>query len=130
MQTIVVVSTSRTYVDLMTEVLVDEGYATRACLGADCAADVIRREQPALVLLDLWLEHPQAGEMVLALLHHDHATRHIPVILCADSERSLAHMQSLCDENRCAFLIKPFDMAHLLTLITKMCGSGQLRKGA
>lgn len=130
MQTIVVVSTSRTYVDVMSELLADEGYSVLACFSAECAADVISREQPALVLLDLWLEHPHAGEMVLALLHHDHTTRHIPTIICAESKRSVEHMRALCDEHQCAFLMKPFDMDDLLTLIVKMCSSGRLIKKA
>jgi DNA-binding NtrC family response regulator len=43
----------------------------------------LRMVQPELVILDLWLEHPDAGSMVLGLLMIDSATQHVPVIICS-----------------------------------------------
>ncbi len=74
-------------------VVIDDDHAILALLGTllreagyhpilwDCAQDVhelIRTVQPDLVILDLWLEHPGAGGMVLGLLAVDPTSRHPP----------------------------------------------------
>lgn len=125
MQTIVVASASRPYVDFVTELLGDEGFCALGCFDGRTALDTIQRVQPAIVLMDLWLEHPRAGEMVLAFMHHDRSTRHIPVIICADHQRSVEHMRPLLDDNRCSILIKPFNVDDLLSRVADMVNTAR-----
>ena len=46
------------------------------------------------MILDLWLEHPQAGSMVLGLLMADPATRYIPVIICSAYRQLLGDQEA------------------------------------
>ena len=50
---IAVINDDKPYIDMMAEVLGDEGYRTVACLASAGAFALIRREQPDLVILDL-----------------------------------------------------------------------------
>src|SRR3712207_118788 len=59
-----------------------EGYRTDAWERGEDAHEFIRRVQPDLVILDLWLEHRDTSSMVLGMLAVDPATQHIPVIVC------------------------------------------------
>lgn len=47
------------------------------------AAPIIRQAQPALVIMDLWMEHIDSGVAILHTLHADPTTRTIPVIVAS-----------------------------------------------
>jgi CheY-like chemotaxis protein len=67
----------------------NEGYRVVTWSRAVGAYAMVRRQTPDIVLLDLWRDHPGAGEVILALLRADPRTRDIPVVVCADYRRSL-----------------------------------------
>lgn len=112
---IAIVSGDRTYVEVLTDVLTDAGYQTTCCFDSQDAQELIYQQQPTLVILDLWLEHRDAGEMVLGLLQLDHATRHIPIIVCPEHTRCVERMLPLLEHAPCAVLVKPFAIEALLT---------------
>jgi CheY-like chemotaxis protein len=68
---IVVVEDDTAFQDLLDTVLTAEGYTVLRWTQGAGADAFIRTMQPDLVILDLWLEHPQAGSMVLGLLMVD-----------------------------------------------------------
>jgi len=70
--------------------------------------------QPDLVILDLWLEHPGAGGMVLGLLAVDPTTRHLPVIVCTAFRQLLPAQVAHFQAEGYVLLEKPFDLAVLL----------------
>ncbi len=118
--TIALVSTNEIYAEMLTEVLRAEGYTTLCCLRGPSAHDLIRQAQPALVVLDLWLEHPKAGEMVLALLRLDHATRHIPVLVCPEDTRSLHDFATRTETVPYEVLQKPFDLHEFIETVSRL----------
>jgi len=70
------------------------GYRTVLWQRGKDAHRMIRQAQPALVILDLWLEARDSGEIVLDLLQLDPRTRSIPVIVCSGHVpilRAMAH---------------------------------------
>ena len=64
--------------ELLDAVLTAEGYTVQHWAQGAGAYEFIRAVQPDVVILDLWLEHAQAGSMVLGLLMVDPATRSCP----------------------------------------------------
>ena len=118
--TIALVITDKVYAEMLVEVLDTEGYAAVCCLSGASAPDLIRREQPALIVLDLWLEHPKAGEMVLALLHLDPVTRHIPVLVCPEDSRSLQDLAARTKNVPYAILQKPFDLYEFVETVRRL----------
>ncbi len=60
------------------------------------------------MILDLWLEHPQAGSMVLDLLMGDPATRYIPVIICSAYRQLLREQEAQLRTRGYVLLDKPY----------------------
>jgi CheY-like chemotaxis protein len=73
----------------LTQRFMAEGYRVVTWSRDVGAYAMVRREMPDIVLLDLWLDRPEAGEVVLALLRADPRTRDIPVVVCAAHNRFL-----------------------------------------
>ncbi len=89
-----VVEDDTAFQDLLDTVLTAEGYTVFRWTQGAGADTFIRTVQPDLVILDLWLEHPQAGSMVLGLLMVDPATRYIPVIICSAYRQLLGDQEA------------------------------------
>ena len=111
---IVVVDDDPALQQVVQDLLEDEGYEILLWSQGAGAHELIREAQPALVILDLWLEHPSAGGMVLALLELDEATKHIPVIVCSGYMQLFRDQQSLLRGKGYVLLEKPFAVEALL----------------
>ncbi len=105
------------FVELMDEVLAEEGYAAICCLDGAKAFETIRRELPDLVILDLRIRTPDDGLIVLNMMRLDPTTTHIPVILCSAATQVLGANAERLRKQNCDILEKPF---HLETLLTKI----------
>jgi CheY-like chemotaxis protein len=111
---IAVVNDDTAFLNLMNELLSDEGYRTILWIEGDSAFEMVRREQPALVILDIRMEHPEAGWTVLTLIKLDPATAHIPVLIVSADTRFLRDREERLYEMRCQYLEKPFELQDLL----------------
>jgi CheY-like chemotaxis protein len=101
----------------LTELLTAAGYRAVALESALGAAAIVRREQPAVILLDLGLPF-RSGSALLAELTGDPATAAIPIIiLSANLEVLTAARRS----HAAAVLAKPFETAELLRTIEQAC---------
>lgn len=114
---IAVVNDDTAFLNLMNELLSDEGYRTILWIEGDTAFEMVRREQPALVILDIRMEHPEAGWTVLTLIKLDPSTAHIPVIIVSADTRFLRDREERLFEMRCQFLEKPFELQDLLEMV-------------
>jgi two-component system nitrogen regulation response regulator NtrX len=110
------------------DLLEDEGYATLLRAQGTGAYELIREAQPALVILDLWLEHPNAGGMVLALLELDEATNHIPVIVCSGYMQLYRDQQTLLRGKGYVLLEKPFSVEALLGHVQALLASARTQE--
>ena len=104
---------------LLQDALADEGYTTISWYRGEGAHELIHQAQPDLVILDLWLEHRDAGGMVLGLLAIDPATQHIPVIVCAAFQQLPPDKMALLDAHAYVMLEKPFVLDDLLTHVQR-----------
>jgi CheY-like chemotaxis protein len=112
---------------MLADVLHPAGYTTMSWTRGAGAYEHIRRLQPDLVILDLWLEHPQAGSMVLGLLMTDPATQHIPVIICSAYRQFLGYQEAQLQAQGYVLLDKPYRVDTLLTAIQRLLGEDQAR---
>jgi DNA-binding NtrC family response regulator len=119
---IAVVDDEPDLVEVLEALLRDAGYDVVLWDQGKGAYELIRQVQPALVILDLWLEHPGAGGMVLGMLELDPTTRHIPVIVCSAHQQLFRDQQALLQDKGYILLEKPFDvdvlLAHIARLLT------------
>jgi DNA-binding response OmpR family regulator len=117
---IAVINDDQAIVTMLTEFLQDAGYETIECFAGDGSYDVIRRHHPALVIIDLQMEHPEAGLHVLQKLRADPATVTIPVIVCSADGRGLREKAVTIRGLNGTVLEKPFDLDVLLTKVRSL----------
>src|SRR3954471_15638360 len=86
---VVVIDDDPAFFTLMDDILGDAGYRASGWPSSRGALDRLRRLQPAVVILDLWLEDPAAGWRLLEALDADACLRHLPVIVCSADSAAL-----------------------------------------
>ncbi|MGI8856601.1 MAG: response regulator [Thermomicrobiales bacterium] len=120
---IAVVNDDTIFLELMHDLLTEEGYRTAIWKEGDTAYEMIKEHRPILVVLDIRMERPDTGWMVLELMRLDPATAKIPVIICsADTERIRAKEAYLRGKN-CDILEKPFLLEDLLDKVRPFIGA-------
>jgi DNA-binding response OmpR family regulator len=119
---IVVVEHDTDILEMLTLALTDAGYTVVPWTQGADAHPFIRDAQPDLVILDLWLEHPQAGSMVLGLLMIDPATQHIPVIISSAYRQLLDAQAAHLRAQGYAIVDKPYRIEALLAAVHTLLG--------
>lgn len=107
---IMVIDHEPVFLEMMHAFLADIGYEVIPWMDGAGAFETIVRERPDLVILDTWLEHRNAGEMVLSLMRIDPATRRVPIIVCASDHRFRTENPVLLGDHQCNVLPKPFTL--------------------
>ncbi len=126
---IVVVEDDTAFQDLLDTVLAAAGYTVLRWTQGAGADAFIRDVQPDLVILDLWLEHPQAGSMVLGLLMVDPATRSIPVIICSAYRQLLGDQEAQLRTHGYLILDKPYQIETLVEQVRALLDRPPARTG-
>jgi CheY-like chemotaxis protein len=114
---IAVVNDDQVFIDLLRDLLTEEGYDVLTHPSGETAYALIRKKQPNLVILDMRLEHPEGGWMVLDLLRLDPETADLPVIVCSADAHFLRAKAAQLREEGCCVLEKPFRLDKLLALM-------------
>ncbi len=120
---IVMVDSSRVFMEIITELLLDERYGVTA---SDYVPEIftqIAHLTPDLVIVDLVLT-VKAGWELLEQLELETLTRNIPVIVTSTDVHLLA--RALENQARYGFdnyLVKPFDLDVLLAAIEELIGA-------
>ena len=119
---IALVNDDTAYLELMEELLNEEGYrAVVSPVGKD-AYQMIRKGQPRLVILDIAITHPDSGWVVLSLIRLDPTTTQIPVMVCSANTPLFRDSADRLREMRCETLEKPFDLEAMLAKIREIIG--------
>ena len=119
---IAVVNDDTAFLDLMAELLTEEGYEVHPFRETKAAYQGVHNLRPDAIILDVRMENDVAGWQLLEYFKLDPALSTTPVVVCsadihALQERSL-HLQS----KGCEILAKPFDLNDLLALLSKVLG--------
>ena len=109
--------------------LTDAGYTVLPWMQGAGADTFIRDAQPDLVILDLWLEHPQAGSMVLGILMIDPATQQIPIIISSAYRQLLGDQEAHLRDRGYVILDKPYSVVTFVTQVRALLGGAQARAG-
>ena len=125
---IVVVDDEPAMCDVVEGMLREAGYATAVTSDPRAAAELIRRERPALVLADISMPHVD-GYAVLEAIRSDPATHACPVIFItgnlAFSERMNAFRRGVRD-----YVAKPFTAEKLLAKVAKVLNDPDVKASA
>lgn len=119
---IAVVNDDTIFLELMHDLLTSEGYRTAIWKEGDTAYEMIKEHRPLLVILDIRMERPDTGWMVLELLRLDPTTAHIPVIICSADTEQIRAKEAYLRDKRCDILEKPFLLEDLLAKVHAAIG--------
>lgn len=122
---IAVVNDDTTFLQLMHDLLTEEGYDPIICKEGDRAYALIKERKPRLVILDIRMEHPDSGWMVLECVRLDPETADIPVIICSADTHRLREKAAYLREHNCAVLEKPFLLPELLSKVAAYIGPAE-----
>jgi CheY-like chemotaxis protein len=117
-ETIAVIADDASLLELIEQVLEDEGYKPQLYRTASDAAEGIGKEPPDLIILDLHMPTREEGWGTLERLKANPPTRDIPIILCSGDWQILIR-KAETERMGCSILRKPFDVDELLTLVQK-----------
>jgi CheY-like chemotaxis protein len=119
---IAVVNQDTIFLQLMEELLSEEGYHTYIEKEGDKAYVSIKKHKPELVILDIRISYPEGGFKVIDLMRLDPETAHIPLILCSTATNLLRENEARLREKQCDILMKPFKIDELLTKVQAIIG--------
>lgn len=122
---IAVVNDDTIFLELMHDLLTQEGYRTAIWKEGDRAYEMIKEHRPLLVILDIRMEHPDTGWMVLELMRLDPQTARIPVIVCSADTQRIREKEAYLREKNCDVLEKPFLLDDLLAKVHAFIGPAQ-----
>lgn len=114
---IAVVHDDPTILLVLRELLADAGYQTRVWEAARGVSAEIDQVQPALVILDIQLEQPEAGWVLLNDLRQNPATAAIPVLVCTADGRFVSQRAAEVRALGAELVPVPFDLDDLLARI-------------
>lgn len=118
-ETVLAVDDDPSILDLMTDILSEEGYRVlRAQNGAE-ALDVLGTARPCLVLLDMRMPTLDGWGFASAL--KERGLRY-PIVVVTAAESARAWAEEIGAD---AYLAKPFQLSDLLSVVDRIChGSG------
>ena len=119
---ILVVNDDTAFLELMEQLLEDEGYEAEVLKSSKNALEHIKQRRPALVLLDVRINNEESGLLLLDLITLDPETRSIPVIIASANLQALAGREDELAAKGIYVIAKPFDIDDLAALIRTALG--------
>jgi len=126
---VLVLNNDNAFLDLMREVLGDEGYDVTVRKVWDGAYEVVKRTNPDLIILDVLLDNAGAGFQLVDLLTLDPSTRSIPIVIASTSTQQLKERTEAFTTMGIPIIGKPFDLEILLGVVHRALQAGT-REGA
>ena len=116
---IIVVNDDTAFLQLMEQLLEDEGYEAEVMKSTKNALEHIKERRPALIVLDVRINNEEASLLLLDLITLDPETRSIPVVIASANLQRLAGREDELASKGIYVIAKPFDIDDLAALIRK-----------
>ena len=123
---ILIVDDEKDIRELISEILIDEGYSTRmSSNSADCLSQV-HKEPPDLLILDIWLKDSNMdGIDILKKVKVDYP--HVPVVIIS-GHGNIEIAVSAIKQGAYDFIEKPFNIEQLLVVVRRAMETSSLRR--
>jgi CheY-like chemotaxis protein len=115
---ILVVDDDPAVLDLLREMLEEEGYAVTAASAPPPTAEVARLH-PDLIVLDHRLRAAESGWDVIRRLGTDPATAAVPILLCTAATGDVRCLADQLTTRGVEVVLKPFDLDDLLAAVRR-----------
>ncbi len=126
MSDILITDDERDIRELISDILVDEGFTTRlAGTSEQCMAE-IAKEPPALMILDIWLKDSRMdGIDILKVVKRDHPD--IPIVIIS-GHGNIEIAVAAIKQGAYDFIEKPFNIDQLMVVIRRAMETSRLRR--
>jgi len=126
MSDILIVDDERDIRELISDILLDEGYTTRLAGNSDDAMKEVGAEQPALLILDIWLKDSRMdGIDILKAVKRDNPD--VPIIIIS-GHGNIEIAVAAIKQGAYDFIEKPFNIDQLLVVIRRAMETSRLRR--
>ncbi|WP_299959150.1 sigma-54 dependent transcriptional regulator [uncultured Roseobacter sp.] len=126
MSDILIVDDERDIRELISDILKDEGFATRLAGNSDDAMAAINAEAPALIVLDIWLKDSRMdGIDILKAVKRDNPD--VPVVIIS-GHGNIEIAVAAIKQGAYDFIEKPFNIEQLLVVIRRAMETSRLRR--
>jgi two-component system nitrogen regulation response regulator NtrX len=126
MSDILIVDDERDIRELISDILEDEGYATRKAGNSEECMAQLNQELPALLILDIWLKDSQMdGIDILKTVKRD--TPEVPVVIIS-GHGNIEIAVAAIKQGAYDFIDKPFNIDQLMVVIRRAMEASQLRR--
>ena len=123
---ILIVDDERDIRELISDILEDEGYSTRLAGNSDQAMQEVTSEQPALMILDIWLKDSNMdGIDILKVVKRDYPD--VPVVIIS-GHGNIEIAVAAIKQGAYDFIEKPFNIDQLLVVIRRAMETSRLRQ--
>ncbi len=123
---ILIVDDERDIRELISDILKDEGFSTRLAGNSDEAMNQISSEQPALLILDIWLKDSNMdGIDILKTVKRDYPD--VPVVIIS-GHGNIEIAVAAIKQGAYDFIEKPFNIDQLLVVIRRGMETSRLRR--
>ena len=123
---VLIVDDEADILDLVREILSEEGYNTRMAMDGETALQLMEERAPTLVLLDIWLgKNHSNGLEILDAAKHAHPQ--LPIIMIS-GHGTIETAVAAIKKGAYDFIEKPFNAARLLLLIRRAIEAAQLKR--
>ncbi|MEM9968156.1 MAG: sigma-54 dependent transcriptional regulator [Pseudomonadota bacterium] len=126
MSDILIVDDERDIRELISDILKDEGFATRLAGNSDQAIAALNAEAPALMILDIWLKDSRMdGIDILKATKRDNPD--VPVVIIS-GHGNIEIAVAAIKQGAYDFIEKPFNIDQLLVVIRRAMETSRLRR--
>ncbi|MDO5369436.1 sigma-54 dependent transcriptional regulator [Paracoccus sp. (in: a-proteobacteria)] len=126
MSDILIVDDERDIRELIADILGDEGFKTRTAANADEALAAINAEEPALMILDIWLKDSRMdGIDILKQVKRNNPS--VPVVIIS-GHGNIEIAVAAIKQGAYDFIEKPFNIDQLMVVITRAMETSRLRR--
>ena len=126
MSDILIVDDERDIRELISDILIDEGYPTRLAGNSDDAMAAINADAPALIILDIWLKDSRMdGIDILKAVKRDNPD--VPVVIIS-GHGNIEIAVAAIKQGAYDFIEKPFNIDQLLVVIRRAMETSRLRQ--
>jgi two-component system, NtrC family, nitrogen regulation response regulator NtrX len=126
MSDILIVDDERDIRELVSDILEDEGYATRLVGNSDDCMAAINQEAPALLILDIWLKDSRMdGIDILKAVKRDNPD--VPVVIIS-GHGNIEIAVAAIRQGAYDFIEKPFNIDQLMVVVRRAMEASRLRR--
>jgi len=126
MNKILIVDDERDIRELISDILIDEGYQTELASNSDECMAAVMAEQPSLIILDIWLKDSNMdGIDILKTVKRDYPA--VPVVIIS-GHGNIEIAVAAIKQGAYDFIEKPFNIDQLLVVIRRAMEASRLRR--